>query len=389
MAAREDTTDAQRLAAIAASNSVTILQATPSTWRMLLTRQDVPSSIRAALVGGELLSAPLASQLSSGNKREVWNLYGPTETTIWSTACRLTETTYVENPSIGRAVDNTAIYVLDGSLQPVSPPESGELYIGGIGVARGYWGNPELSAERFVPDPFSPNVGERMYRTGDIVRRRSDGALDFIGRIDLQVKVRGYRIELVEIENAMRRFTEIADVAAGVRPDAAGEQELVAYVVRMKETVVEDTELRSRLQAVLPSYMIPSHFVYIDRLPLTTNGKLDRKSLVSLSSIKTDVPAVGSEEATSTEKQLAAIWSEVLRVDRVRLQDNFFDLGGHSLLMTQVLLRVSETFGLDFPMVVLLDNPTVSSLSKVIDIDLAQTHLESTSQFRAGASEVR
>ena len=267
--------DPRVLAALLAANDVTVMQATPTTWRMLVDAGWEGRAGLKALCGGEALPLALADELVARDL-ELWNMYGPTETTIWSTIARTEDQ---GGPlTIGRPIGNTTIYILDADLQPVPIGLLGELYIGGNGLARGYRGRPDLTEERFIAHPFDETPGARIYRTGDLARYRSDGRVDYLGRIDDQVKVRGYRIELGEIENVLARHPAVARSVAVARPDDRGERELVAYYVP-KGTPVSSNTLRRYLRQSVPDYMVPSAFVSLESLPLTPSGKVDRRAL--------------------------------------------------------------------------------------------------------------
>ncbi|XXY13216.1 amino acid adenylation domain-containing protein [Sorangium sp. So ce216] len=338
LADRDTAADGRRLVELARSSGATIVQATPATYWLMI-EAGWPSTLRfKALCGGEALSAALSKELRA-RAESAWNMYGPTETTIWSTSRRLASDT----PSIGRPIANTTVRVLDGHGRPCPVGVAGELHIGGVGVARGYLGRADLTAERFVPDPYAAHPGARLYRTGDLVRWRADGELEFLGRIDHQVKVRGFRIELGEIETALASHPRVRRALAVVREDAPGDKRLVAYVVADEGETSLSAALRSHLALSLPEYMIPTAFVTLDSLPLTPNGKVDRKALPA--------PELGGAAdrhvapADATEEALVRIWQEVLKVERVGMNDNFFELGGHSLLATQLVDRIGRQLG--------------------------------------------
>jgi amino acid adenylation domain-containing protein len=356
--------DPARLREAVAAGGGTVLQATPATWRLLLDAGWEGGEGLRALSGGEALPAELAARLRE-RVGALWNVYGPTETTIWSTAQPLGAGPDAGggHVSIGAPVANTRVYVVDRHLFPVPAGVPGELYIGGAGVARGYLGRPGLSAEKFVPDPFAAEPGGRMYRTGDRVRwKESAGTavLEFLGRNDHQVKVRGFRIELGEIEAALRQAPGVADCAVAVREDEAGDRRLVAYVVGGAEAQA----LRAHLRQGLPEYMVPSVFVALDALPLTANGKLNRKALPA--------PELASAEGgyvaprTPMEEVLAGIWAEVLEVDRVGVEESFLELGGHSLLAARVVSRIGEVFDVEMSPWALFEHRTVAGLARVL-----------------------
>jgi amino acid adenylation domain-containing protein len=372
IAGRALAADGPRLLARLAA--ATVLQATPSTWRLLLDagwRSGEPTGAGLkALCGGEALPPKLAAEIAA-RAGSLWNLYGPTETTIWS-AVRLVGRAAGEGAAavpIGRPIANTSIYTVDPALRPTPVGVPGELLIGGAGLARGYRGRPDLTAERFIPDPFAAARGEagaRLYRTGDLARWRTDGELEFLGRIDHQVKVRGYRIELGEIEAALERHPAVRAAVALVREDAPGDQRLTAYVVSDEEAIAG--ELRRHLRARLPEYMVPAAFVVLPELPLLPNGKVDRKGLPAPQAGRPDLAAPFSAPKSRLEGVISESWRAVLGVERVGVHDNFFDLGGHSLLMAQVHQRLRESLpdglGARLEMVELFQYPTVSALAR-------------------------
>jgi acyl carrier protein len=288
-------------------------------------------------------------------------LYGPTEGTILASTHAVPVDGMVEGHPIGRPLGNVRVYICDalGSPQPAGVP--GELLIGGAGVTRGYLGRPAMTAERFVPDPFPAEGGARLYRTGDRARWHADGTLEFLGRLDEQVKIRGFRIEPGEIEAVLRGHESVIDCVVVAREDVPGDWRLVAYVAGGAGA----DELRDHVRRSLPEYMVPAAFVVLDRLPLTPNGKLDRKALPA--------PELGSTEdryvapRTPAEEVLAAIWAELLKVERVGVVESFFDLGGHSLLATRMVSRVRERFGVDLPLRAVFEHRTVEELARVVE----------------------
>jgi acyl carrier protein len=293
---------------------------------------------------------------------EVWNLYGPTETTIWSSVARIES----EEVTIGRPIANTWMYVLDRHGEPVPQGVVGELWIGGEGVARGYLNRPELTHERFLGDSFR---GEgRMYRTGDLARYLADGRLECLGRIDDQVKVRGYRIELGEIESVLGEHPQVTECAVVAR-EVSGDRRLVAYVVG----TVESRQLREHLRGRLPDYMVPSIFVPLAGLPRTPNNKIDRKALPVPEELELQPQTEYVAPRTETEGVVAGVYEEVLGVERVGTNDNFFELGGHSLLATRVIFRLQDQFYVELPLRALFEFPTVEGLSQYIDTVLWTT----------------
>ncbi|MEU1130281.1 non-ribosomal peptide synthase/polyketide synthase [Streptomyces sp. NPDC005900] len=359
VADRETVLDPAALARLVAARGVNVMQATPSLWRALLAEDaGVLSGVRV-LVGGEALPADLAQALTA-SAASVTNMYGPTETTIWSTAWEVGS----RSPRIGRPIANTQVYVLDAALRPVPSGVPGELYIAGEGVVRGYHGRPALTAERFVADPYGP-AGSRMYRTGDLVRWSAEGELEYLSRVDDQVKLRGFRIELGEIETVLAGHPQVAQAAVMVREDRPGDKRIVAYVIPTGPTAPAPQDLRDHTAAQLPDYMVPSAFVTLDAFPLTANGKLNRRALPA--------PAYGPETAESRaprsprEEILCGLFAEVLGVDAVGIDDDFFQLGGHSLLATKLVSRIRTTLDAELPVRRLFEAPTVARLADVID----------------------
>jgi len=348
-----------------------ILSITPSLLRQIVgdrTQADWPTlGLRTLLPCGEALDYDLCRQIrgSVGEQVEIVNQYGPTECTMSSSYFAVDDSPELSaTVPLGRPIFNVRFYGLDDELQLTPVGVAGELYIAGDGVSRGYFGRPGLTAERFLPDPFGD--GERIYRTGDVVRRRPDGDLEFVARRDHQVKVRGYRVELGEIEAALRSCAGVAEVVVLAREDEPGAKQLVAYVVAAAGgPALATNDLRSRLREVLPDYMIPSAFVTLNALPVTANGKLDRKALPAPRERADD--GLGLAPRTAVEQTVADIWCDVLRRQRVGADENFFDLGGHSLLATQVITRVCELFNVDLPLRAAFEAPTVVELSDRIE----------------------
>ncbi|AJS59351.1 amino acid adenylation domain-containing protein [Paenibacillus sp. IHBB 10380] len=339
----------------------TMMQATPTLWHALVAYD--PDKLRdlKVLVGGEALPSSLKLALQELGC-QVTNLYGPTETTIWSTAVTF-PCEYAGTSPIGWPIWNTQIYVLDDSLQPVPPGVVGDLYIAGAGLARGYLKRPDLTAERFVANPFG-QPGTRMYRTGDLARWLADGSIDYAGRADHQIKIRGFRIELGEIEAVLSQHQGVAQVVVVVREDQPGEQRLVAYVVPSEEASPESAELRQHVASSLPDYMVPSAFMMITELPLTPNGKLDRKALPTPD---LTVTVKGRGPRTPQEEILCDLFSEVLGLPYVGIDDDFFELGGHSLLASRLMIRIREALAVELGIGNLFEAPTVAGLVKRLD----------------------
>lgn len=365
LADRETVHDGTRLVELLAESGASFMQATPATWRMLLDAGWEGMSGLKVLCGGEALTTDLAAQMLKRGVR-LWNVYGPTETTVWSTIHPVEHAT---GPiSIGRPIANTGIYILDPSLQPVPVGVPGELYICGLGLARGYWNRQGLTAERFIPDPFGNRAGGRLYRTGDVGRWLPDATVECFGRIDHQVKIRGYRIEPGEIEARLVEHPGIREAVVLAREDQPGNKRLVAYVV-CGEPSPDAGELRTYLQPTLPEYMIPSTVVFLDAMPLNTNGKIDRRALPVPENIRFDDHYVAPR--TTAEEILAGIWTEVLGVQPIGARDNFFELGGHSLLATQVMSRLRAAFQVEMPLRNLFDFPTVEKLAGAVERTLS------------------
>lgn len=355
-------------------HNVSHLQCTPSMMTLLTANEENHEALRALrhlYIGGEAFPVNLASRLSELTSASVENMYGPTETTIWSTTFALPSNN--GSISIGRPIANTTIYIVDSQLNPVPIGVPGELLIGGDGVTRGYEGREELTAERFVHDPFSDDSQARLYRTGDMARYDADGNIVFLGRFDHQVKVRGHRIELGEIETVLSARDDIRESVVLARNDASGDQRLVAYFVPEGDPVSErdpvgdhtpsSSELRDDLRQKLPDYMIPTNLIALPKFPLTPNGKVDRKALPAPSEVKSERAPASQVPGSELERAIAAIWKDLLSVTDVGIQDNFFDIGGHSLLAVQVHSRLRKGLGKDLSMTDLFRFPTIRSLA--------------------------
>jgi amino acid adenylation domain-containing protein len=369
--------DGIRLLERLAGSGVTVMQATPATWRLLLKAGWQGGGRLKVICGGEALSRDLADELLS-RSASVWNLYGPTETTIWSAAHQVQPG---QGPvPLGRPVANTKIYLLDRRLRPVPIGVAGEVHIGGLGVARGYLNRPELSAEKFVPNPFGGEPGTRLYKTGDLARYREDGNIEYLGRLDHQVKLRGFRIELGEVEAALGQHPAVGQAVVLAREDAPGDRRLVAYMVLRRDPAPVISELRSFLKQRLPDYMVPSAFVPLQRLPLTPSGKVDRRNLPAPDQARPDLGKAFVAPRSPVEEVLAGIWREVLGVEQVGVHDNFFELGGHSLLATQVISRLRHSFQVNLPLRCLFEAPTVADLAMTI----SQMHAKSAQHDELG-----
>jgi amino acid adenylation domain-containing protein len=371
------------------NNQVTHLQMTPSLARMLTLDPRAFAALgllKQMLLGGEAVPAALIHHLRQVFTGEIHNMYGPTETTIWSTTCRVQEVgSFV---SIGRPIANTQIYMLDAELNPVPVGEVGELFIGGDGVARGYWNRPELTAERFLNFPALSD--QRIYRTGDLARFLPDGNIEFLGRADYQVKLRGHRIEPGEIEALLEKSPGIRQAVVVMREDREGDKRLVAYMVAERHEVSghdlsraasegkeggalapegtspdRSTALRAELTAQLPDYMVPSAFVFLDALPLTDNGKIDRKALLKLPPpvMAHSTPTAAGQPANETERIVARAWQEALGIPAVGMNENFFDLGAHSLTVAEAHAKLQQALGREIALVDLFQFSTVNALA--------------------------
>lgn len=356
LAAKHEVQDPQELARIIEQEKISVMQATPVVWQYLV--KDSPNILKGlrVLVGGEALPISLANELGSAGA-EVHNMYGPTETTIWSTTMQVP----AENkqvPALGKPIKRTQLYVLDSMLQPVPPDVIGELYIAGQGIARGYHKRQALTAERFVANPYGPS-GSRMYRTGDLVKWSADGTLQYISRTDHQTKIHGFRIELGEIEAEIAKHQEIEQVAVIVREDVPGDKRIVAYIVGK----INHQELMGTLKQELPEYMVPSFIVPLDALPLTNNGKVDRKQLPQ--------PSFDAQQKKAPqsvlEKALCLLFEEVLSIEQVGADEDFFHLGGHSILATQLLLKIRQQFQANITISAIFENPTVEMLARKLE----------------------
>jgi len=352
------------------NDGITFMQATPYTWRMMLEagwEKLLPLKI---LCGGEALPKDLVGKLTARTS-QLWNMYGPTETTIWSTV-KLIESD--ENITIGKPIANTQVYIVDENMNSLTDGEIGEIIIGGDGVAAGYLNRPELTAERFIDNPFSGKPGDKMYRTGDLGKYQEDGDIICLGRMDHQVKVRGYRIELEEIEHALVQEEDIKQAVVIAREDTPGDPRLVGYVI-LEETA-KNADFKTQilawqkaLLAVLPEYMVPDDFVLMDAIPITPNGKIDRKALP-----KPDYNIIARAEdyvapRTEIEKNVAEIWQELMGIEKISVYDNFFELGGRSLVAVQIMARIEKLTGKRLPLATLFEHSTIEKLSIILKVD--------------------
>jgi acyl-coenzyme A synthetase/AMP-(fatty) acid ligase/acyl carrier protein len=356
-------------------HGVTVLWLTAGLFHLMVDeRLGDLTGVRQLLAGGDVLSvAHVERALRELPECRLINGYGPTESTTFASCHAIALADLRTSVPIGRPIANTTVYVLDRQMTLVPVGVPGELYLGGVGLARGYLGRPALTAERFLPDPFPPASGNepggRLYRTGDRARWLAGGMLEFLGRLDDQVKLSGYRIEPGEIETVLVQHPEVCAAAVIVRADRPGDKRLVAYVVPVRRLEAV-SELRSFLQQRLPDYMVPSVFVVLDQLPLSPNGKIDRRALPAPEPATPQHQETFIAPRTTVEELLAGIWALVLQLERVSIQDNFFALGGHSLLATQVISRVRTEFGVELPVRALFEDPTVTGLAKRVSLAL-------------------
>jgi len=361
--------DPSYLVELISKEKITTLHFVPSMLRAFLQESDLRPcrSLKKVICSGEALTSDLQDQFFSRLDCELHNLYGPTEASIDVTYWRCARGEAV-GPSvpIGRPIANTQIYILDRDLNHVPVGVPGELHIGGVGVARGYWHRPELTGEKFIPDPFNAQSGARLYKSGDLARFRPDGVIEYVGRMDHQIKIRGQRVELGEIEAALRDYPGVCENVVTMREGSSGDKHLIAYLVVADQPDPSISELRSFLKQRIPEHMVPSAFVFLESLPLSPNGKLDRSALPDPQKTRAELDNQYVEPSSPDEIVLARIWAGVLEVDKIGLQDNFFELGGHSLLALQMLSRIREVFEIEFPLRSFFNAPTISQLREVI-----------------------
>jgi amino acid adenylation domain-containing protein len=367
-------TDGQRMASYQQQYGVDVLKIVPSHLSALLSSGEGRGILpkRYLITGGEALPRTLVEAVAaSGASCRMINHYGPTETTVGSLVLPLGEYDWKRRSKgaipLGRPIANTQVYVLDEKGNPCPIGVCGELHIGGAGVARGYLNRPELTREKFIADGFSTRLGALLYKTGDLVRYLPDGQVEFLGRMDDQVKVRGYRIEPGEIESVLLRQSEVKQAVVLAREDERQQKRLIAYVVVRNQAAVNEAELQQRIREQLPDYMVPQAVVLLDKLPLTSNGKVDRQALPKPEDVAGQKQRSYQPPTTLTQQMVAQIWSEVLKVSPIGITDDFFQLGGHSLLATQVISRIREQFGMGIALRALFEMPTLGSFAKVVE----------------------
>ncbi|MFY9570882.1 MAG: condensation domain-containing protein, partial [Blastocatellia bacterium] len=367
--------DALHLPALRSAGEITLINTVPSAAAELVRMSAIPAGVKTVCLAGEALQGRLAQQVyGQQNVSRVVNLYGPSEDTVYSTAFSIMRGA-ADEPPIGRPIANTRVYILDRGLQPVAVGVPGEIFIGGAGLARGYLNNPETTAERFIPDPFNDAGAARMYRTGDLGRYLPDGNIQFIGRRDQQVKVRGFRIELGEIEAAMMHHPHVTEAVAELRHSPKGDKYLVAYLAAQEHLTA--SEIREHLKQRLPEYMVPSRYVLMDKLPTTPNGKLDRGALRDMAELlagRTQVEAQNLQSVGAVEEIVAGICSDVLGLDDLQPEEDFFEMGGHSLLAAQVVSRVREAFNIDIGVRSVFENSTARGMARVVERMLKAGH---------------
>lgn len=345
------------------SSGITVMQATPATWRLLLTAGWSQSKQLKIICGGEALPRIMASQLLERSSA-LWNLYGPTETTVWSTAYKVEDEK--NSAIIGRPIANTQVYILDQHLQPMPIGVPGELFIGGDGLARSYLNRMELTAEKFITDPFHSKPGMRLYRTGDLARFLADGNIEFLGRIDHQVKIRGFRIELGEIETVLSKYSVVREAVVVAQENESGDKRLVGYIVPKPGQSPTSQELQDFLKSKLPEYMVPSAFVVLDALPLTPNNKIDRRALPKPDKTNLNLDKGYLSPRNDIELKLATIWEMVLGIQPIGVRDNFFSLSGNSLLAASLVAEIQKTFDQTLSPAIFFEAPTIEQLAGIL-----------------------
>lgn len=381
--------DGRALIDLVAEHQITVMQATPYTWRVMLEAGWETKFPIKILCGGEALPKDLINKLNA-RCNELWNMYGPTETTVWSTVKLIRNDTDI---TIGKPIDNTQVYIVDEQLNNLTDGTIGEIFIGGDGVAKGYLNRPELTAERFVDDLFSGIAGSKMYRTGDLGKIREDGEIICLGRIDHQVKVRGYRIELEEIEQNLLKEDKIKQAVVIAREDTPGHPRLVAYIIVSEQLndnylKVQFDSWQHNLLAVLPEYMVPDDFVIMDTIPITPNGKIDRKALPKPDQSHIQRSGELVAPRTSNEKLVADIWQELMGLENISVFDNFFELGGRSLVAVQIMARIEKETGKRLPLATLFEHSTVEKLAARLEIDTSSITWESLVSIKASGNKM-
>jgi amino acid adenylation domain-containing protein len=363
-------------------SNLSFVKITPSHLKLLsqqISPQQAAGRTNAFIIGGENLTSENISEWQDFAPDTILvNEYGPTETVVGCCVYQVPIQHHSGSIPIGQPIANTQLYVLDSYMQPVPNGVTGELYIGGTGLALGYLNRPELTAEKFVPHPFSSEPGARLYKTGDLVRFRDDGILEFKGRIDEQVKIRGFRIELGEIESVLLQHPTIKDCIVTVQEKAKNDQRLIGYIVLTQESSFSVGNLRKFLQQQLPEYMIPSAFMTLKELPLTQNGKVNRQELPTPDKARQEIDKFYVAPRNSTEEKIANIWAEILNLEQIGIHENFFDLGGHSLIVTQVISRLRDIFDVEIFVQQIFETPTIADLAVIVIQKVAEQSDEET-----------
>jgi acyl-coenzyme A synthetase/AMP-(fatty) acid ligase/acyl carrier protein len=356
------------------AEKVTVLNQTPSSFRQLMYAEEMLGAsrdlvLRYVIFGGEALELQSLRpwfDRHGDNKPQLVNMYGITETTVHVTYRPISVDDTNGGSVIGCAIPDLQVYILDRHMQPMPIGVPGEIYVGGAGVARGYLNRPELTAERFIPDPFQPGQNRRLYKTGDLARRLANGDLEYLGRIDLQVKIRGFRIELGEIESVLAKHSAVREAVVVLTTDASSEKRLVAYYTPQAGLKASNAELFAFLKDRLPEYMVPAAFVELDRMPLNSNGKIDKKALPAADLARPERAEDFVVPETPLEEEVASVWKEVLGLERLGVNENFFEIGGHSLLATRVIMLLRSRLGLSISLRLLFEYPTIAGMATAL-----------------------
>ena len=381
IASNENAVNGQQLLEIIKQSEVTIMQATPVTWYLLIAAGWKGSDEFKVLCGGEALPQDLAQQLVKRSKN-VWNLYGPTETTIWSTCCQVQDD--FSDIHVGRPIDNTQAYIVNDQNQLNPIGIAGELLIGGAGLSRGYLNKPDLTKEKFIPDHISKVPNSLLYRTGDLACIQSDGNIKIYSRLDNQIKLRGFRIELGEIESILVTHPAVDQAVAIIREEDFGDKRIVAYITLQAGQDFSEIDLRQHLKKKLPEYMLPSIFVKMDTMPLTPNGKIDRKSLPHPKINRPELVQEFIQPQNELQKSISRLWSKILKIDKIGIDDNFFDLGGDSLLSVQLVMLLEKEMKTEIPVVKFFQYPTIRNFADYIERKHSpQQHSQSKLESRA------
>ncbi|HEX8087553.1 MAG TPA: amino acid adenylation domain-containing protein, partial [Blastocatellia bacterium] len=360
--------DARELIDYASRQALDVLDVTPAMLRILLSARSHDgraSSPSRVLVGGEAIDEATWQFMAGDEGVTYFNVYGPTECTVDTTVCRVQKS--LSKPTIGRPLANIRVYILDKELNPVPIGVHGEMHVAGACLARGYLGRADLTADRFIPDPFADEPGARMYKSGDLARYLPDLSVEFIGRVDQQVKIRGFRIELGEVESVLGHHPGVREAVVMAREDSPGDKRLVAYVTRRQQAGPGVNELRGYLKERLPDYMVPSAFVFMEALPLNANGKLDHRALPAPDQSRSVLEKTYAPPRTAIEQRLADVWAGVLGVDKIGIYDSFFELGGHSILAIQMMLKIRKSFDIDLPVTAMFHAPTISEFARLME----------------------